>query len=120
MALGQVSQGYSLIAPLDASDRLDLAAWREQREACTVIRFKAGLERDADGWLTHNGSHWFFHYDEAREGDDEPVYRLGDHRLALGDYLTIHESDGATLTYRVTQRTPVANKSAGHPTKETA
>ncbi len=104
---GDDTQGYIITAPLDVDDRLDPKAWREHRDACTVVRFKAGEDRDADGLLTHNGSHWFFHYDEVQEGDDEPVYRLGDHRLAIGDYVTIQENDGATLTYRVTQRTAV-------------
>lgn len=104
---GDDSQGYVLIAPLDAQDRLDPVVWRQTRDACTVVRFKPGEEKDADGRLSHNGSSWFFHYDEAREGADEPVYRLGDQRLAIGDYLTIHESDGKSLTYKVTQRTPV-------------
>jgi hypothetical protein len=108
---GDEKQGYVVVAPLDAADRLDPAEWRENREACTVVRFKPGTERDADGLLTHNGSHWFFHYDEVEEGEDEPVFRLGEHRLAIDDYVTIHESDGQSLTYRVTQRTPY------HPTK---
>jgi len=103
---GDNDQGYTIVAPLDAQDRLDAAEWRLHREVCKVVRFKPGESRDADGMLTHNGSHWFFHYDEEREGDDEPVYRLGDHRLAVGDYLTVHESDGQSLTYKVTQRTP--------------
>ncbi|RYZ15194.1 MAG: hypothetical protein EON61_00510 [Alphaproteobacteria bacterium] len=103
---GDDSQGYVLVAPLDRDDRLDASEWREMRDACTVVRFKPGEEKDADGRLTHNGSSWFFHYDEAREGADEPVYRLGDHRLAIGDYVTIHENDGQSLTYKVAQRTP--------------
>lgn len=107
---GDAGQGYILIAPLDSDGKLDAEAWREQREACTVIRFKPGVDRDADGRLTHRGSDWFFHYDEMREGDDEPVYRLGDHRLFLGDYVTIHESDGQVLTYRVTQNMPFRPK----------
>jgi hypothetical protein len=115
---GDDSQGYVLVAPLDASDQLDAAAWRENRETCTVIRFKPGEDRDADGLLTHNGSHWFFHYDEVEEGEDEPVFRLGEHRLAIGDYVTIHESNDASLTYRVTQRTPVHPKNQRETTKE--
>lgn len=103
---GDNKQGYTIVAPLDAQDRLDAAEWRLHREVCKVVRFKPGENKDADGMLTHSGSHWFFHYDEEREGDDEPVYRLGDHRLAVGDYLTVHESDGQSLTYKVTQRTP--------------
>ncbi|MEQ1609295.1 MAG: hypothetical protein ABL956_10070 [Hyphomonadaceae bacterium] len=103
---GDDGQGYVVVAPLDANDHLDAAEWRDHREDCTVIRFKPGEDKDADGRLSHNGSNWFFHYDEMREGADEPVYRLGEHRLAVGDYLTIHESDGRSLTYRVTQKTP--------------
>lgn len=48
--------------------------------------------------------------DEKGEGDDEPVYRLGDHVLALGSYITIHESDGRDLTYRVAQHKPVKQR----------
>ncbi len=111
---GDASQGYIVIAPLDTSDRLDVDEWRQHRQHCIVTRFKPGLDRDADGLLTHNGSHWFFHYDEKREGEDEPVYRLGDHRLGPGDYVTIHENDGQSMTYRVTQRTPFHGRAATH------
>jgi hypothetical protein len=104
---GDAGQGYILVAPLDADGKLDPKAWREARAACTVIRFKPGEERDADGRLMHRGADWFFHYDEAREGVDEPVFRLGDHRLLMGDYVTIHENDGQSLTYRVTQHLAV-------------
>jgi hypothetical protein len=103
---GDDNQGYTIVAPLDSSDHLDPDAWRENRKLCTVIRFKPGEDRDADGLLTHNGTHWFFHYDEAAEGEDEPVFRLGEHRLALGDYVTIYENDGQALTYRVSQCSP--------------
>ena len=102
---GDNNQGYAMIVPLDASDHLDPVEWRQHRDACKVVRFKPGEEADADGLLTHKGGSWFFHYDEPGEGDDESVYRLGDHRLAIGDYLTIHEQNGQSLTYKVTQRT---------------
>lgn len=103
---GDDQQGYTIIAPLDREGRLNVEEWRDNREACTVIRFKPGEERDADGRLSHNGSHWFFHYDEVQEGEDEPVHRLQEHRLDLGDYVTIHESDGNAFTYRITQVQP--------------
>lgn len=107
---GDDGQGYVIVAPLDRDDRLDMNEWREARESCTVVRFKPGEDRDADGKLAHRGNNWFFHYDEPEEGEDEPAYRLGDHRLAIGDYVTIHESDGQSLTYKVAQRTPFAAK----------
>ncbi|HVY87966.1 MAG TPA: hypothetical protein VG942_03810 [Hyphomonadaceae bacterium] len=103
---GDGGHGYIVVAPLDAADYLDPKEWRHCRADCTVVRFKPGHPHDADGWLAHNGTHWFFHYDEPEEGEDEPVFRLGDHRLAIGDYVTIHEGGGESLTYRITQRTP--------------
>jgi hypothetical protein len=98
---GDDGQGYIITAPLDRQGHLDLAEWQKARDACSVVRFKPGDDRDADGKLTHRGGKWMFHYDEKREGDDEPVYRLGDHNLSIGSYVTIHESDGRDLTYRV-------------------
>lgn len=112
---GDDSHGYVICAPLDRDGNLSVAEWQEVREDCEVIRFKPGVERDADGKLTHRGSNWYFHYDEPREGDDEPVYRLGDHSLALGSYVTIHESDGRDLTYRVAQHIPVGRPGTASP-----
>ena len=104
---GDNDQGYVVVAPLDKDGRLDLDLWRANKADCTVDRFSPAPAEKADGWLTHRGSHWFFHYDEEGEGPDEPVYRLGDHTLRLGDYLTIHEADGDDLTYKITETTSV-------------
>ncbi|MCR9268066.1 MAG: hypothetical protein NXI03_10895 [Alphaproteobacteria bacterium] len=104
---GDNDQGYVIVAPLDKDGRLDLDLWRANKADCTVDRFSPDPAEKADGWLTHRGSHWFFHYDEEGEGPDEPVYRLGDHTLRLGDYLTIHEADGDDLTYKITETTSV-------------
>jgi hypothetical protein len=104
---GDPAQGYVITAPLTADGHLDPNAWREARKACTVIRFRPHEERHADGFLAHRGSSWFIHYDEEGEGDDEPLYRLGEHNLAVGEYVTVHESDGDSLTYRVDQHIPL-------------
>lgn len=100
---GDDRHGYVIVAPLDAEGRLDVAQWRANKKACTVVRFTPDHQDDADGWLTHRGERWFFHYDEDEEGPDEPVYRLGEHQLRLGDYITIHEADGDDLTYKITE-----------------
>ena len=107
---GDSQQGYVITAPLDSSDRLSEAGWREQRADCKVIRFRPGTEHDADGLLTHRGERWYIHYDEDREGDDEPIHRLGDHSLAVGDYITIREVEGER-TYRVEQHLPARSES---------
>jgi len=99
---GDDHHGYVVVAPVDGDGKLDVDLWRDNKSACTVNRFTPHNADNADGWLTHRGSHWFFHYDEEEEGPDEPVFRLGDHMLRLGEYLTIHEADGDDLTYKVT------------------
>jgi hypothetical protein len=100
---GDDSRGYVIVAPLDSEGRFDAALWREHKEACTVRRFSPDKGEIADGWLTNRGGHWYFHYDEAHEGPDEPVYRLADHQFRVGDYVAVREKDGDTLTYKVTE-----------------
>jgi hypothetical protein len=104
---GDDNSGYVLTAPLDVDGKLDADLWRENKKACTVDRFSPDPDEKADGWLTHRGSHWFFHYDEEHEGPDEPLFRLGDHTIRVGDYLTIHEADGNVLTYKITEAVKV-------------
>ncbi len=99
---GDDAHGYVITAPLDKDGKLDADLWRNHKKACTVIRFSQDDDEKADGWLTHRGSNWFFHYDEQHEGPDEPVYKLGDHTLRTGDYVTIHEADGDDLVYKIT------------------
>jgi hypothetical protein len=104
---GDDHHGYVVIAPLDKDGMLDVELWRANKEASTVNRFSPDATETADGWLSHHGTRWFFRYDEDEEGPDEPVYRLGDHSMRIGDYLTIHEADGDDLTYRITETTPL-------------
>jgi hypothetical protein len=100
---GDDDMGYVVVAPLDKDGTLDPDLWRANKEKCTVLRFTPDHENDADGWLSHRGAQWYFRYDEEEEGPDEPVFRLGDHKLRLGEYVTIHEADGDDLTYKVTE-----------------
>tara|TARA_B100000678_G_scaffold60259_1_gene48726 strand:- start:5544 stop:5921 length:378 start_codon:yes stop_codon:yes gene_type:complete len=99
---GDRDQGYVITAPLNTDAKLDVEAWREARKHCTVKRFHPDDALAADGLLTHRGSHWYFHYDEDDEGPDEPLYRLADHQLLHGSYVTIaHGDDAEPLTYQV-------------------
>ena len=104
---GDDAHGYVVIAPLDAEGKLDVELWRENKTRCTVNRFSPNEDERADGWLTHRRSRWYFRYDEEEEGPDEPVFRLGDHVLRLGEYLTIHEADGDDLTFKITETTRI-------------
>ncbi|NQY14631.1 MAG: hypothetical protein HRT81_12315 [Henriciella sp.] len=103
---GDDQQGYVLVAPLSADGMIDLEGWRAQRELCEVRRFHPDPDEAADGLLTHNGSHWRFHYDEDHEGPDEGGYRLGDHPFRPGEYVTIASHGEKPLVYVITEVTP--------------
>ncbi|MBI1187038.1 MAG: hypothetical protein GC206_06860 [Alphaproteobacteria bacterium] len=104
---GDAQRGYRIVAPLDDGARLDVVRWREAKANCTVNRFSPDESERADGWLSHRGSHWYFRYDEEEEGPDEPLFRLGDHVLRVGEYVTVTEAGEEPLVYRVTDTTPL-------------
>jgi hypothetical protein len=102
---GDDHRGYSLTAPLTADGHLDEAAYSKSRDACTVRRF-APDEDPVDGRLARRGPRWFFDYDDGDSADDEPVHRLGQHRFAVGEYVTVTDEDGRPLTYKVVEVQP--------------
>lgn len=103
---GDDHRGYTLVAPLTADGHLDAAAYAKAKAQCTVRHFTPD-EDPADGLLAHKGAHWFFDYDNQDNADDEPVYRLGEHRFALGEYVTVTDEDGRPLTYKVMEISPL-------------
>jgi hypothetical protein len=90
---GDDHRGYALTAPLTAEGHLDEAAYGKSRDHCTVRRF-APDEAAVEGRLA------------AASDDDEPVYRLGMHRFAIGEYVTVSDEDGRPLTYKVVEIQP--------------
>jgi hypothetical protein len=101
---GSSSHGYELVAPLDRRGLIDLDAWKELRDRCSVRRFWHG-EDDKVGKLTHKaggseGARWVFDYDDSRLDDDEAGYRLGTHAFVPGEYVTIRDQD-SSHTFRV-------------------
>lgn len=98
---GDDHRGYALVAPLTSDGHLDEASFKSAKAACTVRRF-APDEDAQEGRLSRRGERWFFDYDDKADTDDEPVYRLGDHRFAVGEYVSVTDEDGRLLTYKVT------------------
>ena len=98
---GDDDRGYTLTAPLTEDGHLDEAAYRSAEGECHVRRF-APDEDPVDGRLARSGERWFFDYDEG-DADDEPVHRLGDHRFAVGEYVTVTDEEGQPLTYKVVE-----------------
>ena len=99
---GDDHRGYALTAPLTADGHLDAAAYGKAKAQCQVRRF-APDEDPVDGRLARRGERWFFDYDDATDTDDEPVHRLGDHRFAVGEYVTVTDEGGRPLTYKVVE-----------------
>ena len=103
---GDDHRGYTLVAPLTADGLLDEAAYAKTKAQCSVRRF-APDEEAAEGRLARRGDRWFFDYDSDNSADDEPLHRLGEHRFAVGEYVTVTDEDGRPLTYKVMEVTPV-------------
>ncbi|MGI9168968.1 MAG: hypothetical protein ACR2FH_02160 [Caulobacteraceae bacterium] len=99
---GDDHRGYTLTAPPTADGRLDEAAYVKTKNKCAVRRF-APDEDPTDGRLARRGMRWFFDYEDGEAIDDEPVYRLGDHRFVVGEYVTVTDEDGRPLTYKVAE-----------------
>lgn len=102
---GDDHRGYSLTAPLTNDGHIDEAAYGKAKADCVVRRFSPD-EDPVDGRLAKKGARWFFDYDEDDAADDEPVHRLGEHRFAVGEYVTITDEDGRPLTYKVVEVQP--------------
>jgi hypothetical protein len=101
---GDDHRGYTLVAPLTVDGKLDEAAFRAKPAACTVRRFVADEEAQ-EGRLAHRRARWFFDYGNDDDAE-EPLYRLGEHRFAVGEYVSVTDEDHRLLTYKVTEVTP--------------
>jgi hypothetical protein len=102
---GDDHRGYALVAPLTADTRLDGAAYSKVRDACVARRF-APDEDPVEGRLMRRGAHWYFDFEVDGVEEDEPVFRLGDHRFAVGEYVTVTDEEERPLTYKVVEVTP--------------
>lgn len=103
---GSDKHGYDLVAPINSEGLLDEAAWRSDKSKAYVRRFWDG-EDEEHGHLIHTRHRtWAFSYAPG-EGDDEPIFHLESHRLAEGEYVTITETDGTALPFRISAMAPV-------------
>jgi hypothetical protein len=102
---GDDNRGYTLTAPLSEDGKLDEAAFDSAADQCVVRRFVTD-EDTVDGKLARGSDGWFFDYDDTDTEDDQPGYRLGDHRFVVGEYVTISDEDGEPMTYKVVEVSP--------------
>jgi hypothetical protein len=102
---GNSQCGYEFIAPLTADGHIDSQAWGKVKDRCTVRHFWSGQE-EKYGFLRHVGRGWRFDYDEADEEDDEPFFKVDQHILVPGEYVSITGHDGVRQPFKVVTVTP--------------
>jgi len=109
---GSAEHGYEFVAPLTAEGHVDLEAWRQNRDACTVTRFWSN-EPEQVGRLRHLRGGWCFDYGNGASEDEEPFYKLDHHTFVRGRYVTITERDGKQYPFKVMSVVPVIGDAAG-------
>ena len=104
---GSPKHAYEFLAPLTPDGHIDITVWKAAKDKCVVTRFW-GDEPEKTGKLRHAGHGWRFDYDPGDDRDDEPFFKLDKHALTQGSYVTITETDGRQLPFRVAEVTPSA------------
>lgn len=103
---GDPTEGYDIVAPLDADGRLDPAGCREAPERCYARRFVDGAT-EAKGRLRYGpGDRWTIDL-EPGDADDAVGFRFGDERFVAGEYVSLTLTDGEQHTYVVAAVAPV-------------
>lgn len=104
---GSPNHGYEFIAPLSKDSHIDATLWKMAKDRCRVVRFW-GADQPERGLLRHVGRGWRFDYDSASTADDEPFFKLDQHALKPGAYVSITEHDGVQRPFRVASVTPLS------------
>ncbi|MBO9601226.1 MAG: hypothetical protein J7496_01825 [Novosphingobium sp.] len=96
---GSPDHAYLLRLPLNEKGLINEAAVTFHPHLATVRRTWPG-EPDQKGYVVRKPNGWAFSY-ALGDDDDEAVYHLETHPIALGDYVTLTETDGERLPFRV-------------------
>lgn len=97
---GSDQYSYRFTAPLDENGHLDAALWKKAKDRCRVVRVWGAEEEDI-GHLVHHGTSWGFHYDLSGDEGDEFGFKLGNHKFAPGEYVSIRDDEGKLNTFMV-------------------
>lgn len=103
---GSAAHCYLLRVPLTDVGTVDAQAIRAHPEQATVLRSRPD-EAERHGYLMHRAGAWHFSYAPG-EADDEPIFHLETHPLAVGAYLTVREQGGEELCFKVARRDEVS------------
>lgn len=96
---GSSAHAYVFRVPLNDEGFIDPKELKQAEKTPVVRRFWPG-QADQAGVVIASPKGWAFSYKVGDE-DDEVIFRLKDHPLKVGEYLTITETDGSELPFRV-------------------
>lgn len=96
---GSSAHAYVFRVPLNEEGFIEPEALKKAEKTPVVRRFWPG-EPDQSGVVIASPKGWAFSYKIGDE-DDEVIFRLKDHPLKVGEHLTITETDGSELPFRV-------------------
>ncbi len=96
---GSAAHSYLLRLPVDADGIVETRHLHDPNQHPTVRRFWPS-EPDQTGVVIKQGRKWSFSY-RPGEDDDEAIFHLEDHPIRLGEYLTITETNGERLPFKI-------------------
>lgn len=110
---GNENHAYEFVAPIDPEGHIDAEARKKERQSCVVRHFQNGNLIKA-GHLSRVGRSWRFDYDRHTHGDDEPFYKLDQHTMRPGLYVSIMEHDGIQRPFKITSVIPAGVNPTDH------
>lgn len=108
---GSKAHFYDFVVPLTNEGKLDPEAWKKHQQDCWVHR-SWGEEPDQRGLLLHTPSGWEVDFQTTAATDTsstpgtDPFFKLADHLIASGEYLSILEQDDEMQTFLIASVLP--------------
>ncbi|MDO9587160.1 MAG: hypothetical protein U1E18_11730 [Brevundimonas sp.] len=97
---GDPTDGYDLVAPLDADGRLDGDALRGEPERGRVRRFSRDETVDTGQLRQGPGGRWILDMEQG-DAEDAVGFRFGEERFVVGEYVSLSLPSGDQHTYVV-------------------
>lgn len=103
---GSKAHSYDFVVPLTDDHKLDPTAWEKHQQDCWVHRVW-GDEPDQRGLLLHSPNGWEVDFQSTAPTDTsttpgtDSFFKLADHVIAEGEYLSILEQDDEMQTFLI-------------------
>jgi hypothetical protein len=108
---GDPNRGYEFVAPLTEAGHIDAAEWKTQKDACLVRHFVNG-ETVESGHLARVGRGWRFEYGSHTHENEEPFFKLDQHLMRPGLYVSLIEHDGVRRPFKIASVAPLGQNPA--------